>query len=226
MGYGIYLLLSFIGLLFALFASFLTNYLFKKHVATAAARNITPVDFAKEIIQGEGLDVKLELTPGNLADHYDPFANIARLSAGTSNISGISPLAVTAHEFGHALQDKNTGILFKIRNILAGIVGIATNIGYFLLVAGLILSYFELALIGLVLFSATTFFMFITLPIEIDASLKGLRLMRKYNVITDAQSGPARAVLTAAALTYVAGFLQSFIQLLYFANMVFGRSRD
>ncbi|WKZ29907.1 MAG: zinc metallopeptidase [Candidatus Dojkabacteria bacterium] len=226
MSYTLYIILSIAGFLFAAAASFFTSATFSKHRMTPAAKNITPVELANDIIKGEGLNVTLTTIPGTLNDHYDPFKNIVALGADTANQSGMSQLAVTAHEFGHALQDHHSGILFKIRNMLANVVGISTNIGYLLFIAGLALSFFDLAVLGLILFSATTLFMFITLPIEIDASVRGMKLLRKYGVISDREAGSARELLTAAASTYVAGFLQSFIQLLYFASMLTGRRRD
>jgi len=226
MSYGLYLLLSFVGLGFALLASFWTSSSFNRYRGTPTKRSITPVQLAKEIIEGENLNLSLEYTDGQLTDHYDPLRNIVRLGRETANTTGLSPLAVTAHEFGHALQDKQGGILFKFRNMIAGLVGISTNIGYFLIMIGLVLSYFDLAQIGLVLFSATTIFMFITLPIEFDASRRGLALLKKYDVVSDYEYGAARTVLTAAALTYVAGFLQSLLQLVYFASLISGRRRN
>lgn len=226
MSYPIYIILSLLGFLLAAGASFLTSTTFSKHRLTRPAKPITPLELANDIIQGEGLQVSLTTTPGTLNDHYDPFKNVVAIAADTANDSGMSQLAVTAHEFGHALQDKHNGILFKIRNLLANVVGFSTNIGYILFTIGLALSFFNLAVVGLVLFSATTLFMFITLPIEIDASLKGMKLLRKYQVVTDSEAGAARELLTAAASTYVAGFLQSFIQLLYFVSLLSGRRRD
>lgn len=226
MSYGLYLLFSFLGLGLTLIASFWTTQSFNKYRSLPTKRNITPMQFAKEIIEGEKLSIQLDYVEGKLTDHYDPFRNILRLGQETANEQGLSQLAVTAHEFGHAMQDKYGGFLFKLRNWLAGLVGISTNIGYLLVMVGLFLSYFDLSVIGLILFSATTVFMFITLPIEFDASFRALKLLKKYDVVSDHEMSAARTVLTAAALTYVAGFLQSFLQLLYFASLIFGRRRN
>ncbi len=226
MSYGLYLIFSFLGLALTLIASFWTKNSFNTYRSLKTKRSITPIQFAKEIIDGEKLSLTLDYVDGQLTDHYDPFKNILRLGRETANEQGLSQLAVTAHEFGHAIQDKYGGFLFKIRNWLARFVGVSTNIGYVLVMLGLFLSYFDLAVLGLILFSATTIFMFITLPIEFDASLRGLKLLKKYDVVSDFEMGAARTVLTAAALTYVAGFLQSFLQLLYFVSLVSGRRRN
>jgi uncharacterized protein len=218
--------LSIFGLFLAIGASIWTKLAFGWYKKRPASRPITPVQLAEEIIRGEDLDVTISIIPGEMNDHYDPYKKVVALGEGSVGTSGMSQLAVTAHEFGHAMQDKTGGILFKIRNLIAPLVGFGTSVGYILFILGFALSFFQLAYIGLILFSLTTVFMMITLPIEIDASIRAMRLLRKYNVVNDFEASAARNLLTAAASTYMAGFLQSFLQLLYFASLLSGRGRN
>lgn len=218
--------LSFLGLFLAIGASIWTKWAFGRHRDTPASRPITPIQLAEEIIRGENLDVTVQIIQGEMNDHYDPYKNIVALGEGSVGSSGMSQLAITAHEFGHAMQDKTGAFLFKIRNLIAPLVGIGTNIGYILFMLGFALSFFQLAYIGLILFSLATVFMLITLPIEIDASIRAMSLLRKYNVVNNYEASVARGLLTAAASTYMAGFLQSFLQLLYFVSLLSGRNRN
>lgn len=221
-----FLVTSILGLILTLGASIWTRIAFSAYRNTQPSRFVTPEQLAQEIIQGEGLKVSLTFIPGALTDHYDPYKKIVAIGEETARESGMSQLTVTAHEFGHALQDKSGLIFFKIRNLIAPIVGIGTNIGYFLFIIGLTLALLDLAIVGLALFSLTTIFMLITLPIEIDASVRAMKLLRKYNVISDREAGPARNLLSAAASTYIAGFVQSFIQLIYFISLLTNSRRE
>lgn len=225
MSYGIYLVLSLLGFGFALLASALTSLNFNRFKNVATKHNINPLEAAKTFIDGEQLHIGLEFTDQELADHYDPIRNIVRINSGLANQPSLSQVIVTAHEFGHVLQDKSGNILMRARNIVAKYVGFSTNIGYLLIIVGLAFSILDLAVIGLIFFSATTIFMIITLPIEFDASRRGLALLKKYNILDSSEFGAAQSLLGSAALTYVASFLQSLIQLLYFISLVQGRRR-
>jgi hypothetical protein len=122
-------------------------------------------------------------------------------------------------------QKFNNSLLFKARTALVPIVQIGSNLGYILFFLGLLLSVFRLAEIGLLLFASTTIFAFLTLPIEIDASRRGLALIERYDLIHRSSRGGARMILLAAALTYIAAFVTSLLNLLYYASFL-NRSRD
>jgi len=215
------------GLLLSLGAQLYLKGTYNKYGNTGNTKGLTGLDAAKIIIAGEGLDITTQFVPGQLSDSYDSANNVMSLSASSANQASIGAVAVSAHELGHALQDQKGSALMAIRNVLVPIVNIGSQLGYYIIIVGLIISYFNLALIGLALFSLSLVFTLITLPIEIDASNRALGLIQKYQLLSPAEYTGGKRVLTAAALTYVAGVVSSFSQVLYFALQVLGlRSRD
>jgi Zn-dependent membrane protease YugP len=100
------------------------------------------------------------------------------------------------------------------------VVNIGSNLGYILFFVGLFISAFGLAELGLILFASTTVFALITLPVEFDASRRGMNLIEKYNLIEKNKKSGARKVLNAAALTYIASFVTSFTNLLYYSSIL------
>ncbi len=162
----------------------------------------------------------LEGAPGQLSDHYDPKAGVVRLSEGIATVPSVASMAVVAHELGHVQQHQERSILIGMRNFLVPAVQFAPQIGYLMIFAGLFLQITGLIWAGILLFGVLVVFMLLTLPVEIDASRRGLILLRESGLLVDGQdAGGARAVLTAAAMTYVAAAISAVLQLLYFISM-------
>ena len=175
--------------------------------------------FSARLKEGENFPVDIEIKGEPLSDHFDPGKDIVSISKASLEDS-VSTVAVVAHEFGHVQQKFNNSLLFNIRTGLVPVVNIGSRIGYILIIAGLILNILNLAEIGLILFALTTVFALITLPIEIDASKKAFKLIRKYNLISESRIGGAKSVLNAAATTYIASLLTSFLNLMYYASLI------
>ncbi len=175
------------------------------------------------IKEGEGYPVDIEIKGPSLSDHFDPTKDIVSLSTSAQR-SSVADIAVTAHEFGHVDQKFSNSPLFNLRNTLVPIVNIGSKLGYILIILGFAFSILQLAELGLILFASTTVFALITVPIEIDATKRGLSFINKYKLIDESNIPNAKSVLNAAAMTYVASLLASLLNLLYFASRIKGRN--
>jgi uncharacterized protein len=217
---SIYWLLAIPGLAIAFIAQLMIMTSYNKYSKVDAGSGITGIEAAKKIATGEGFDIDLQLSPGKLNDFFNPVNNVVNLSADNQTSTSVANIAVVAHEFGHVQQKYTSSLLFGIRTGMVPAVNIGSSLGYILFMAGILIGVLNLAYIGLALFSLTTIFTFITVPIEIDASIRGMNLIKKYNLIDPDKLGGAKRVLSAAALTYVAALVQSLGQLLYFFMLV------
>lgn len=171
--------------------------------------------------------IGVEISPGGeLSDHFDPRTNVVRLSQGVATTPSVAAMAIAAHEFGHVQQDQQNSPMMAIRQTLVPAATMGPQLGFGLIILGLILGFFQLAVLGLILFAGTALFTIVTLPVELDASRRALKLLEETGLIATAQDrNGARAVLTAAAFTYVAAVATSLLQLMYYAMLVFGGSR-
>jgi Zn-dependent membrane protease YugP len=189
--------------------------------------NMKGADAAKRLIGQSGLsDVRIEATRGQLTDHYDPRSKTLRLSAGVADSPSIAAMAITAHEIGHALQDKQGYAPLRLRAALVPAVNIGSSLGWIFIFIGLLLRGAlgtQLAWIGVGLFALGTVFAFATLPVELNASARARRLLSESGLIYSGEERQGvNAVLNAAALTYVAALAAALSQLLYYALLVLG----
>jgi len=218
MSYSLYIVLSIFILGISLLVQFFVNSSYKKYKEANTPGGITPEDLIRIVQSEEKLNISLEGTAQDLGDHYDPFTNVLRISQNTANTPSLSAVIITAHELGHAIQDRNNSFGFKLRNFIANSVSITTNIGYVLFVLGLMISFTGLAYIGLALFSISSIFLIITFPIEVDASLKARKLLKKYANIDSGKVPAVNTLLIAAGATYLVALSQSIIQFLYLSS--------
>jgi Zn-dependent membrane protease YugP len=164
--------------------------------------------------------ISLQRTAGQLTDHYDPRTHTVRLSDAVANQPSVVAMAVAAHELGHAQQHEQNSILIQMRSFLIPAVQISPMISYGLIFIGLIFGAMQLFWLGILFFAVVVAFTVLTLPVEIDASRRGLRLLTETGLLQtqDDESG-SRQVLTAAALTYVAAAVTAVLQLLYYVSL-------
>ena len=184
---------------------------------------LTGAETARAILNENGLhDVKVEAVKGQLTDHYDPRSKTVRLSEGNYGHANVSGMAVAAHEVGHAIQHAKAYGPLQARTAILPVANIGQQFGPLLIIFGFMLGMGGLAQVGVFLFAGAVLFQVITLPVEFDASRRALVQLNKMGLATSSDSGGARNVLTAAALTYVAAAATSIAYLLYFI----GLSRD
>jgi hypothetical protein len=215
-----YLYYALPGLILAIIAQILMTIRYNKYSKVSSGSNLTGLDAAKLIRDNENYPVDINRIPGKLSDNFDPRKDIVNISSDNAISDSVANIAVVAHEFGHVQQKFSASLLFKLRSIMVPVVNIGSNLGYVLFFVGLLISAFNLAELGLILFASTTVFALVTLPVEFDASRRGMNLIQKYNLIEKNKKSGARKVLNAAALTYIASFVTSFTNLLYYASIL------
>lgn len=179
-------------------------------------RNLTGEQVARMMLDANGLNhVPVNAVPGNLSDHYDPLRKTVNLSEGVYGVPSVAAMAVAAHEVGHAIQDRVRMPALVARGRLAVPLSLGMNLAPLLVMAGIFLQLTGLLWLGVVLFGAALLFHLITLPVEFDASRRALAYLNQTGLSGSPEAtGGARSVLTAAALTYVAGFAMALAQFL------------
>ena len=185
-------------------------------------------DVARKILDKNGLeDIMILETKGNLTDHYDPTKKVIKLSTDIYHGSSIASVSVAAHECGHAIQDKDNYKPMRIRSKLVPTVNISTRAGYIALVIGLLFSSKNLALFGVALLAVMLLFQLVTLPVEFNASTRAVAQLSEMNILYgNEEKAGARKVLTAAALTYVAGAVVAIAELLRLIMIFNSRNND
>jgi Zn-dependent membrane protease YugP len=206
------------GVLLSLWASSRVKSTFRKYSQVASRHGWTGAEAARELIRQRGADgVRVEETPGFLSDHYDPGARVLRLSPEVYRGRSLASLGVAAHEAGHAIQHaKNYGPL-SFRSLVVKPAMIGSNIAPFLAGIGFWLQSANMVWAGVILFSAFVLFTLVTLPVEFDASKRAVLALQETGMITESEAPGTRAVLNAAAMTYVAAAISAILQLVYFA---------
>lgn len=192
-----------------------------------ARSGTTGAQAAQRLAQSGGLyDVRIEGVPGNLTDHYDPRTKRLRLSPGVYQGQSVAALAIAAHELGHALQDHEGYFPLRLRAALVPAVNIGSYLGWILIMIGIVIQFFELAWLGVAVFSAGVIFALATLPVELNASARAKVMLRDTGLIRGVEEERGvNNVLNAAALTYVAALITAVLQLLYWASLVMGMGR-
>lgn len=169
--------------------------------------------------------IPLDRTPGTLSDHYDPRANRVRLSDPIAAQPTVAAMAVTAHELGHVQQYQTSSALIGARNFLLPAIQFSPTLSYMAILLGLLFNMTNLIWIGIFFFGLMVLFSILTLPIEFDASRRGLQLLREAGLLESAQDARgSRQMLTAAALTYLGAAVTSILQLLYYVSLAQRRS--
>ena len=214
---GLWLVCAGIPLLFGLWAQMRVKRTFERYSKVAPRNGMSGAEAAAAVLRSSGLpQLKINPVPGHLSDHYDPRNKTLNLSADVGNASSLAALGVAAHEAGHAVQDARGYKPMRIRQTLVPAATIGQSLWFFPVVLGLLMGLTGLVTIGLVLFAAIVLFQLVTLPVEFDASKRALASLESQGLLAADELPGAKAVLNAAALTYVAGFVASLGQLIYF----------
>jgi Zn-dependent membrane protease YugP len=217
-----YLLLVFIpALVLSLGAQFLVMTAFNKWSKVRNSSGLTGVQVAERIINSASLQgVGLEGVPGERSDHYDPRSHVVRLSQDVATRPSVASMAVVAHELGHAQQHQERSVLIQMRNFLVPAMQISPQVAMLLIIGGLFLRLTGLLWLGIAFYAVVVIFMILTLPVEFDASRRGLKLLDQAGLMVASEdSSGSRQVLTAAALTYVAAAVTALLNLLYYISL-------
>ncbi|MCX8038342.1 MAG: zinc metallopeptidase [Candidatus Sumerlaeia bacterium] len=216
----LYLVLVGPALLLALYAQIKVSGSFAKYKRVAASSGLSGAEAAYEMLRAAGLAdrVGIELHEGFLSDHYDPRQRVLRLSPDVYHGRSLAALGVACHEAGHAIQHAAGYAPLALRNAIVPVAGFGSYAAIPMIILGAALQWFNLALLGLLLFAGLVAFQVINLPVEFNASSRAKSALREMGLI----SGPAEyravsSVLSAAAMTYVAATIAAAVQLLYYA---------
>lgn len=228
--YLLYILISLPALLLGLWAQTQIKSSYTKYSKVRTTTGLTGAEVARRMLDQNGLTyVKIEQTAGNLTDHYDPSKKILRLSQGVYNSPSIAAAGVAAHESGHAIQDQEKYGPLKVRSIMIPSVQIGSWLGPIIFAIGLFLNTqtgYDVAVFGLLLFSATAIFALVTLPVEFNATKRAKAWLADSGIIYSTEMTGVNKVLDSAALTYVASATQSISTILYYALILMGRNRN
>lgn len=201
---------------------------FRKYSRTSISSNLSGREIAEKMLNDHGIyDVKVISVNGQLTDHYNPIKKTVNLSEGVFNQRNAAAAAVAAHECGHAVQHARAYSWLTLRSKLVPIVSVSSRWMQWVILAGFALLAMkgipEVLYIGILLFSMTTLFSFITLPVEFDASNRALAWIEDKNMASSSEIEDSRDALRWAAMTYVVAALGSLATLLYYLSLVMGR---
>lgn len=203
-----YLILVVPALLLSVWASFKVKSTFEKYSRIANLRGLTASQAARMILDENGLtDVPIERVSGHLSDHYDPRANVIRLSDSVCNSTSIGAIGVAAHECGHAVQYAKHYFPIRVRMALIPITNVGSNAAIPMAIIGLFLGWGWLVDLGILLFLTVVAFQLITLPVEFNASRRALETLEVQMYLNAEELAGAKKVLSAAAMTYVAALV-------------------
>lgn len=210
-----YLILVLPMVIFSLIASAKVKSAFNKYASVFSARGLTGAQAAAEVLRYYGItDVQIQQVAGDLTDHYDPKENVIRLSDRVYSSTSVASIGVACHEAGHAAQYAEGYSPVRLRTVIYPACSIGSKIGLPLAILGLIFSFEFLVSLGIIFFGLAVFFQIVTLPVEINASRRAVKVIEEIGVLQNDEIKGAKKVLTAAALTYVASLAVSLANLL------------
>ena len=211
-------MLVIIGVIICMLASAKMNSTFNKYSRVRNNSGMTGREAAEQILHRAGIyDVRVERVSGNLTDHYDPRSKVLRLSDATYGQCSVAALGVAAHECGHAIQHQVGYAPLKFRSALVPIANFGSTIAWPLIIIGLFFGSRSSVMflnLGILAFSLAVLFQIVTLPVEFNASGRAIRILGDSGMLYPEEVRSTRKVLTAAALTYVAGAASAILQLL------------
>ena len=230
MYYGIdiyYLIFVIPAMLFSMWAQSKVTSTFNRYSKQRTYSGMTGFEAARRILAANGLyNVQVEHVSGNLTDHYDPKANVIRLSDSVFNSNSVAAVGVAAHEAGHAVQYAQDYAPIKLRAAIIPVTQIGSQLSMPLVLIGFIMGLDPLVNLGLLLFATVAFFQLVTLPVEFNASRRAVSALEMSGSISDEELYGVKKVLSAAAMTYVAALAVAVANLLRLVLRFGNRNRD
>lgn len=230
---GTYLFFIIPMLIISMFVQWKFRNKFAKYAEMQLNSGFSGCEIAEKMLHDNGIyDVKVMNTDGQLSDHYNPADKTVNLSTDVYHGRSVAAAAVAAHECGHAVQHAKSYHWLQLRSNMVPVVSISSNLLQWVLIIGILLIGFTgnpvVLGIGVAGLALVTLFSFITLPVEFDASKRALIWLKNNKVVvhTAEENAQAKDALWWAAMTYVVAALGALANLLYYASMLFGRSRD
>lgn len=227
-----YLVIVLPCILLSLWASSSVKSTFKRYSKQISSRHITGAEAAQRVLSANGVyGVQIQRVSGDLTDHYDPKANVIRLSDSVYGSASTAAIGVACHEAGHAVQYAESYFPIKLRAAIIPITNIGSKLAMPLILLGVVLSFlgnfsYTLVYLGILCFALTLVFQLVTLPVEFNASRRALSAIDQAELLTDEERKGAKKTLRAAAMTYVAATAVALAQLLRLIVLFGRRSRD
>ena len=205
-----------LALVLVVWAQFKVNGAYARYRNVATRRGYRGVEAARMILNQNGLhDVKIEVsTGGELSDHYDPQTNTVRLSRDVYYNDSIASVAISAHEVGHAIQHATNYGFIGLRNMILPYAMISSKLGWTILFLGIMFTLDSLFYIGIIMLCVIALLQLITLPVELNASKRALTLLESNGIILTEEKRDCKAMLSAAAFTYIAALISTLLQIL------------
>ncbi len=221
-------LLVIAGAVICLIASAKMKSTYAKYQRVRSLSGLTGAQAAERVLRNAGIyDVSIQRVSGNLTDHYDPRTKTLRLSDAVYNDTSVAAIGVAAHECGHAIQHNISYAPLKLRSVLVPVANIGANLAWPMIILGVIIGWMQpLITLGIIMFSLAVVFQLVTLPVEFDASRRAVKVLGETGILYGDEISHTKKVLTAAALTYVAGAASSILQLLRLILLFGNRNRD
>ena len=214
------LLLLLLGMVICWWSSYNLKIKYNKYSQLLYSKNVTSEIVANWILKQSGItNIPIQRVSGVLTDHYDPKAKVLRLSDSVYGSSSMAAIGVAAHECGHAIQDVTGYTPLETRRSLVPVCNLGSRLSMPIIIIGVILGFTGLINIGVILFSLVVVFQLVTLPVEFDASKRACSILETSNRFNTDEISAVKAVLSAAAFTYVASALNSILQLMRFLMM-------
>jgi Zn-dependent membrane protease YugP len=203
------------ALLLAIYAQLRVQSTYARFSQVPISNRLTGAQVAQEILRRNGLSgVEIDRTDGVLSDHYDPRTRTLNLSSNVHDGLSVASAGVAAHETGHAIQHARQYAPLALRSAMVPTVQFGSWLAWPLFVLGLFIHSGVMVQLGILIYSAAVAFAMVTLPVEFDASARAMHALREEGLVTPDELRGVRAVLTAAALTYVAAAAMAALQLL------------
>ena len=221
---NLYVLLLVPVMILSLWAQAQVSGNFRKYSRSPNSRRLTGARAAEAVLRANGVyNIAIRPCAGTLTDHFDPRDNTIYLSEAVYGHPTVAAVGVAAHEAGHAVQHATGYGPIRLRSVIVPLTQIGSRFSFILLLVGMLLYSQSLFFIGILLFSLTTLFQLVTLPVEFDASRRALETIAGQSLLDGAELKGAQKVLRAAALTYVAALLMSVLQLLRYVLIFLSR---
>ena len=227
-----YIVLVLPCIILSLWASANVNSTFQKYSSQFSRRHLTGAEAAQRVLYAHGVrNVRIERVSGKLTDHYDPRANVIRLSDEVYGSTSTAAIGVACHEAGHAVQYAQGYAPIKLRAAIIPVTNIGSKLAMPLILLGIVLSFlgemsYFFVYLGIAAFGLSLVFQLITLPVEFNASRRAMNAIADTDILTREEQKGARKTLTAAAMTYVAATAVALAQLLRLLLIFGGRRRD
>ena len=200
---------------------------YKQYSKVANRSGTSGAQFAEQMLRQNSVSgVRIQSIEGTLTDHFDPRNNTVSLSQDIYGGRSVASVAIAAHECGHVLQHQKKYTPMVVRNAIVPVVNVCSNLAFPLILIGIFFSSFSILVnIGAWIYFAVVIFQLITLPVEFNASHRAMQNISATGVLTETEQAEAKKVLSAAALTYVAGMLSAFLSFLRLMLIANGRNR-